>query len=1776
MIPSSWTSAPDQPTIPGIQLQAEIGRGLHSVVYRATRGTHIYAVKIPRITSTQSPTLLAAQFRREASALALVHHPGLPAVIEVGQVDDLPYIVMEYVEGRTLLSLLQQHPLSEQRTIALATTLAGALAAVHRHGVTHRDVQPRNILINAKDQVKLIDFGFAAYAPPDPEQANVLGTLRYSAPEQTGLLKRPVDGRSDLYALGALLFECLAGVPPFVATQAGELIRQHAVTPAPNLLHVQPTTSPALAAIVARLLAKDPDDRYQTAEGLLSDLDQIAQLNAALQSGRSIRLAADDYWTEALYEDALVGRDVELGVLRRCWNSARQGQGALVLVKGAVGMGKSHLGRELLHRARSADGLVFTYDCNKDVAIPFAAVRSVFDQYQHYLAAMPQLQRRHAEDTLRQLIGGFAGVVGRIFPPLASILGDAEATTTGTYEQEVLYDLITDVVMSMTRVYPAAVWLLDDVQAIDESSLMVLRRVISRLQEAPLLIIVTLSDEAKSAIVHDRLVASHHSSSTQIVLAPLDDRAAAQLISACLGGHQVEDRIVHEIVARSAGSPFAIREYVQTILDAGMLQLRDGRWLVDDQSFARLQLPAQVLPLVLARIDDLDSQIRQILRTAALLGFHFRRRTLLKVWTGEAHEVTAALTLGVQAHLIERSASGKYHFSHQSVHDSLLRGLDDESRRSIHHHIALSLDTDSEDIEQLYRLAYHYAMGNDAQVAERAYQVNLIAGKLAFTNYAYDEAYTFLKHAQTLSSNVGHVFDAETEAIFGEVCYRTSHTNEALDHLTIAISRTTDPYARAGLRMQRCYLQVWSQDNGTLWKEIFCTFAELDERFQTSPWFSVTDVVRLSLSVGLTLYGPWRRQRAAGRERERLILLAKLYELLGSIAYLNGDLLLLASIIVRAMDAAQQIGPSPELVRAHSNYAIIGTFIKRPKLVGWHLRQATVLANRLAEPGLSATVAFARAISSHMLGRSREAERLMIRCLEDGVHLLDLVQYAQGCNDLAWNLYLRGYTSEAWQWVQRGLQRLEQMSLQRTETMYLSLWAPPLLVILGNVLQADEHSRQVEAVMGRSPLDPARLSAYLCARIIVLLEQNELGQPLEDALRQFKRLRQNSPRRATFHVRHFYVLQGHARLMQAIQAPSEHQPAQLRKLKRALEQLDQTANVPTLRGHYLALLGGFRRLQGDFTGALQALGQAESIAYSVDSPWISFEVARQRNHLLSAQGQLATAHREGLRAYELALEHGWVNSARWIRAECGIEDSALSLSASTPAVEASRPNTLKLQRHLDALLQVSLTWATVRDPDQQAQIALDAVIRILGAERGFLFLLQQDTLVFRAGRDANSNDVRVTEGYSRTLIERVRITKQALVVSSTDDGIVNGIESVVTQNLRSVMVAPLLLEGKLLGVVYLDNRLAWGIFSQSDVEILRAIANHIALALETARTAQLEINIAAERQQRRLAETLRSLATILNSSLNLSEVLDQTLSAIAQLIPYDSACIALCHQGFFQFVALKGSTNTDMLREVQISLNDDALFNEMNQTHQPIVIPDTNLDPRFHGYGENRARSWLGIPLIVRNEVVGFMAIDRSDPHAISERDAEIGTIFASQAAIAIANARLFGEVERLATTDGLTEVSNRRYFFELAEREWNRTRRYDHPLSAMMLDIDHFKRVNDTYGHAIGDVVLRTVAQICRTSLRDTDFLGRYGGEEFAILLPDTELSAAHITAERLSHSIAATYIATEKGALSVTVSIGIASVTEATPSVASLLDRADRGLYIAKETGRNRVVMA
>jgi diguanylate cyclase (GGDEF)-like protein len=184
-------------------------------------------------------------------------------------------------------------------------------------------------------------------------------------------------------------------------------------------------------------------------------------------------------------------------------------------------------------------------------------------------------------------------------------------------------------------------------------------------------------------------------------------------------------------------------------------------------------------------------------------------------------------------------------------------------------------------------------------------------------------------------------------------------------------------------------------------------------------------------------------------------------------------------------------------------------------------------------------------------------------------------------------------------------------------------------------------------------------------------------------------------------------------------------------------------------------------------------------------------------------------------------------------------------------------------------------------------------------------------------------------------------------------------------------------------------------------------------------------------------------------------------------------------------------------------------------------------------------------------------------------------SIFSSQVATALQNAKLMLEVKRLAITDEGTNIFNRRHFFHLAEQEFSRSGRYNHPLAAMIIDVDVFKRFNDRYGHIVGDQVLYAVAQTLKQNLREIDILGRYGGEEFSVLLPVIELAAAQRVAERLQTRVADTKVDTDAGPLSVTISVGLATRNQKTQTLLSLIDLADQAMYIAKNAGGNRVAI-
>jgi diguanylate cyclase (GGDEF)-like protein len=323
---------------------------------------------------------------------------------------------------------------------------------------------------------------------------------------------------------------------------------------------------------------------------------------------------------------------------------------------------------------------------------------------------------------------------------------------------------------------------------------------------------------------------------------------------------------------------------------------------------------------------------------------------------------------------------------------------------------------------------------------------------------------------------------------------------------------------------------------------------------------------------------------------------------------------------------------------------------------------------------------------------------------------------------------------------------------------------------------------------------------------------------------------------------------------------------------------------------------------------------------------------------------------------------------------------------------------------------------------------------------------------------------------------------------------------------------------------------------------------------------------------------LKNAASLVNSTLELNEVLIRVLEAVSEVVPSDSANIVLLGEhGRLSCTGRSALDNgqkyIDRLNEM--SINDLQTLRTMKRSGRPLLIPDVTMYPAWVDIlDDHQIRSYLGTPIIVRGNVVGFLILQSVQPDFYTQDHVDRLQSFINLAGIAIENANLYRETQKLAISDELTGLYNRRGLMDIGRREVDRARRFHHPLAVAIIDIDNFKQINDTYGHKAGDQMLIQFADSCRANFREIDVIARYGGDEIVVLLIENDIDQAYIIADRFRESIAQHAFKTDSGSLISTISIGLAAIDGKTDTIGQVIEKADRGLYLAKEGGRNRTV--
>ncbi len=384
----------------------------------------------------------------------------------------------------------------------------------------------------------------------------------------------------------------------------------------------------------------------------------------------------------------------------------------------------------------------------------------------------------------------------------------------------------------------------------------------------------------------------------------------------------------------------------------------------------------------------------------------------------------------------------------------------------------------------------------------------------------------------------------------------------------------------------------------------------------------------------------------------------------------------------------------------------------------------------------------------------------------------------------------------------------------------------------------------------------------------------------------------------------------------------------------------------------------------------------------------------------------------------------------------------------------------------------------------------------------------------------------------------------------------------ITRPARSWLGVPLVTKGRVIGAMSVQSFQPYA-FDEDDKRLFISIANQAAVTIENTRLLE------AEHSRRLLADTLRQVSQVVNSTLKLDEVLELVLDELRKVIAYDSVSIHLLSGNMLEIISARGFEDPTQVVGLQFSMDDDNPNRHVIRSRAPYIVPDTHAAyAAFREPPHSHIRSWLGVPLLVKDEVIGMIALDKTTTGYFSQEDAEVALTFANQVAMAIENARLYEETNLLAITDELTGLFNVRYFYHELRGEILRSERYGHSCSLIFFDIDDFKIYNDRYGHLAGDDLLREMGGILKETMRHPDTAARYGGEEFTIIQPETEQAEAVRSAQRVwrqirEHQFCVAGIGREGR---ITISVGVATYPRDAKTAKELVHAADMALYVAK----------
>ncbi|CAA7614442.1 ATPase [Magnetospirillum sp. LM-5] len=1695
----------------------------------------------------------------------------LPLSLE--ESDEAVTLVFANTDGRLLEDLLacqpENGPFDIETHLTLAIDIAEALVKMHAAGILHKDIRPSNVVITPPGEgARFTGFGVASSFPrlrqaPEPVET-IDGSFAYMAPEQTGRMNRSVDSRADLYALGVLLFEMFCGRRPFLSDDPVELVHFHVALQPPSPELVRKDIPRGVSDVIVKLLSKAAESRYQTAAGLVSDLRHCLDSWRETGDVPAFILGKSDHPNRLYIPEKLYGREAELTTLLEAAKRVTdQGRFEFVLVSGYSGVGKSALVGEL-HKVLIKPTALFAsgkFDQFKR-HIPYATLAQAFQGLIRSILGQSDDRLGFWSDRIRDALGGHGRLLTDLVPELGLLIGT----------QPVLPDLppndaavrFFSTVRRFLSVWATAehplVLFLDDLQWVDPGSMKFLEYLSAQGDLGHLLLICAYRDNEVDSS-HPFALAieaiKSHQPVESIDLKPLSPKSLGLMVSEALGcTPSVAAPLIQVIMDKTAGNPFFTIQFLEGLFEDGVLRPSGEGWRWDDAEIAEKEFTDNVIELMARKIGRLPDHCRQALCRLAFLGNAVPFERLARL-TGGGIEALEADLEGAFAGSFLTQRNGIVRFTHDRIQEAAYSLLPVEAREFEHLSIGRSLFADlggQADDKDIFEMVNHFNRGlrliDDFEERQRVCRLNITAGRKAKAAAAYATARTFFAQAvDLLPANAWDEDYQDTVQLYLDwsSCELLAGNHQVVDDLLpLILSRARTKADRAKAYRQRILRNQVAGLNG----EGVDTAIEALRQFglvcpdRQADVDSQVEDLRRSIAARLGEGGiPALINAPAMMDEEALALLGVLVDAMPC-AYM-GRTELYAWLVLNALKVTLENGNTADSCAVYMGCAIlmVSMYDEIADSVAY-ADLALKLQEKLCRPDLRGRILVRYGVFVNPRQNSLQSTIDMLRegfvdCLNAG----DFAYASYAAQEIVWMTF------------ERGAPLADFASAAAT---YIPFAEKSRNLGVEAVLLAEESF--VAALQGRTTFEDfvianrgfdeavTRAKQNVCKCYLSMMEAL-VALLAGDDRHAFKRLEDVAPNlkgltgwvgEASYHFLAVLALTN----LDGPEFRGEF-PDIAERLKKHLALLEKRAkeSPANFRARYLLAKAEMARIGTDDAGARALYEEAIKAAHeagTVHVEALAYERAaafyRQAGFDLIAETYLAKARNR----YD-----------RW--------GAHIKVARLEPETRADvRPDGNDLAQSLDGLSVIKASQAV------SGEIALDRLVETLlritienaGADRGLL-------VVNLAGRPTVVAEARVGGGAVSFEMLNQTIAEPALALSVVNYALRTQDKVLLDDarkapdfgtdphfragTVRSVLCQPLVKQSRLIGLLYLENSQVSHAFTANHVMVLDLLASQAAISLENA---ILYDNL--ERTVAQRTAELRQKKEQLDEILAEQEIILENASLGIVVVMLDKSGARIIHRANRAAERLFGYPAGGMVGlDTRVVWPSDTEFNAAGEAYKVLARGETYV-------GEHAIRRGS------RENGFGRLVGAAIDHHDLSK-----GTIWLVED---ITERKLTQEkIHRLAMTDHLTGLANRTHFHARFKEFLKLAKREEKNVALVLVDLDKFKPVNDTFGHIVGDELLKSVASIFLRNTRETDLVARLGGDEFAIILvnPESRDAVAKISQRIISDVSQEMTVLGHK--LAIGASIGIAIYPENGLDQDELILKADAALYESKRGGRN-----